>query len=258
MKRLILCVLILFAACACNPYENPLESGDSGNEILIYSGITMADAVLEIANIFESENKCKVSVMYGASGYLKRVIEVNRKGDIFFPGDKSYIDDLHERHVVTRTVEVGYNKLAFFVQTGNPMHLNGSLSQLLDKRLKVVLGARNAGSVGQETYHLLSSHGIYEKAALNVSFFTADSKGLASAIRDREADLTINWRAIGFNAKNRGKVDMIEIESENIRRVPIVMGLLTYSTHNSCSERFLDLAKSSAGAEIFRKYGFID
>ncbi|ADD67939.1 extracellular solute-binding protein family 1 [Denitrovibrio acetiphilus DSM 12809] len=256
-KLLILCVLqcILFA---CDPYENPLTRNKPLNEILVYTGITMSDAVLELKSEFEKENDCLVHVMYGASGYLKRVIDVNKKGDIFIPGNSSFLDTLIGDAVVTRRETLGYNRLSFFVPKGNPMGLNGSLSQLAEGDLRLIIGAPESGSVGKETMYLLQKYGIFHDVALQVHSFAADSKKLASAIRDNDADIAINWRAVGYTLKNRDFMDAIDIDSPYIRKVPVVMGLLKYSVDTGCPVKFMNMAVSEKGRQIFHKYGFRD
>jgi len=258
MKRLFLLFVVCGLLISCDPYENPLDHGSTDNEILIYSGYTMSDAVFEFKDIYEASTGCKLSVMYGASGYLQRVIEVNKVGDIFFPGNKSYLDHFKKNNIVSRTIDVGFNKLSLFVVKGNPLYLNGSLEQLKEKRLRVAIGMKEAGAVGDETAKLLEKHGIYDAVSTNVSSFTTDSKGLALALREDNADVVINWYATGFSNKNIHLLEPIKIDSPYIEEVPIAMGLLKYSSNTVCANKFLDMASSEKGVEIFKKYGFKD
>lgn len=258
MKKLYIFIIIFMFILSCDPYENPLTKNAPKREILIYSGITMSDAIFELKDIYEKETGCRASVIYGASGYLKSVIEVNRVGDIFFPGYSTYLESMMKEKVISRVIDVGYNKLCFFVEKHNPLMLNGSLDQLKEKNLRVMIGSREAGAVGKETEDLLRKHGMYEDVVLNIRSFTADSKGLSEAIRDKNADIVINWRATGFFKKNQPYMDPVEIDSDYVRKVPIAMGLLKYSVDVECAERFLDLAASETGKKIFNKYGFTD
>lgn len=256
MKYLfLLCFGIIIS---CSSYENPLEQEAELPEILIYSGTTLSEPVFDLKDIFEKENGCRVHVMYGASGYLKRVLEVNRTGEIFFPGDSVYLESLKRTAVVTKTVHTGQNRLCFFVAEGNPKRLSGSITQLTDPNLKVMLGADNAGSVGRATKDLLNAHGIYSEVALNARSFTADSQGLAAALRERRADIVINWRSVGFLSKNIDLMDPVEIDSEHLRKVDLSMGLLKYSADTACAEKFMDLAASERGHAVFKKYGLAD
>lgn len=257
MSRFFFIIIIPAMLFACNPYENPLTKNSEKKEILVYSGITMADAVLELSNIFEKETGCRVSVMYGASGYLRSVIEVNKAGDIYFPGDASYLNELKDEKVITRVEDMGFNRLSFFVEKNNPLRLTGDINQLKDKSLRVIIGAQS-GSVGNATVALLKKHGIYDEAAANAVSFAADSRGLAEALRNKKADITVNWYATGFFVRNAPMMDAIRIDSPYVDNVPISMGMLRYSVDTECAEKFLDMAASDTGQKIFRKYGFKD
>ncbi|MGD9808578.1 MAG: molybdate ABC transporter substrate-binding protein [Deferribacterales bacterium] len=248
--------MLINILAGCNPYESPFKDEVYEHEILVFTGVTMSDAVFELKSIFEKENACKVQVMYGASGYLKHVVEVNRKGDIFFPGNVSYMESFKNDHVITRMVDVGYNQLSFFVAKDNPLRLNGDVTQLTNEHLRVVIGSLGAGSVGKETLHLLQQHKLYDDVVKNAVSFATDSKGLASAIKDNEADIVINWLAYGLIKRNAPFMTPVKIDSEYTRKVPIAMGLLKYSTDNRCANNFMDLAASEAGRIIFKKYGF--
>lgn len=258
MRNLFLLLLLYSLLISCDPYVNPLNRETSSNEILIYSGMTMADAIFELKDKFESANDCEVKVMYGASGYLQKVIEVNRKGDIFFPGNISYLNKFKENRLITRVSNIGYNSLAFFVAKDNPLALSGELDQLIDPRLKIVMGSAEAGSVGEETVKLLKSSGLYDKVLENTRSFTTDSKGLAISLRSGEADLVVNWRAVGYTKKNHPYMTKIDINSDKVVKVPIAMGLLKYSVDSVCANEFLDFAESAFGRRIFQRYGFID
>ncbi|PLX69930.1 MAG: hypothetical protein C0603_03055 [Denitrovibrio sp.] len=258
LMRLLLLLLVCGLVFSCDPYANPLIIKDQKPEILIYTGITMADAISEINDIFESRYDCKASMMYGASGYLKRVIEVNKVGDIFFPGNKSYVDSFIKEKIVTKSVDVGFNRLSFFVKKGNPLLLSGDLHQLTDANLKVSLGANDSGSVGEETFKLIKQLKYYNDIISNVTSFTADSKGLVSAIRNSEADIVINWLATGFVNNNNLFMEPIKIDYDIVNKVPITMGILKYSSDLECVNNFMDTVHSSEGKALFKKYGFND
>ncbi len=243
---------------SCDPYENPLINNDTRPEILIYTGITMADAVVEIKDIYESNYACRASIMYGASGYLKSVINVNKVGDIYLPGNKSYIDAFAEDRIVTKVIDVGFNTLSMFVKKGNPLLLNGDLAQLTNKSLRLNLGALDAGSVGKETFKLIRNLDYFDDIILNVNTFSADSKGLVAAMKNDEADITINWLATGFIDDNSSFMEPVKINSEYVSKVPIAIGLLKYSTSFNCANQFLDVVDSDEGKAVFKRYGFRD
>lgn len=257
MKYLLYFVaLVLLFACDTQKY--PEAETPSRREILIYSGMTMLEPLLEIISLVEAEYECKIKISYGGSGHILKSVEVNKIGDIFFPGDGSYLLPLMEKKVVTESVQVGYNQIGFFVQPGNPKRISASLENLLDKQLNIVIGNADAGAIGHESKKVLTQAGIYEDVISNALYITTDSKGLAAAIKNKDADLVLNWKAVGYFDRNLGTMEYVPIASEYSQKKLLAMGLLSYSRHPDLAKKVLQLASSKIGQEIFRKYGFLD
>ena len=257
MKFLLLFTLpILLFSCDLQEYPEAEKSDRS--EILIYSGMTMIEPLMEIVALIEAQENCQIKITYGGSGHILKSVEVNQIGDIFFPGDDSYINHLRESGVVTEYVQVGYNQLGFFVQPGNPKKISASLDNLLDNKLNIVIGSAEAGAVGHETKRILNQSGIYQQVINNSLYMTTDSKGLAAAIKSKNVDLTPNWKAVGYLTRNVGTMEFIPISPKYSRKHPLVMGALTYSQHPELVNKILQLSSSELGQNIFHKYGFLD
>lgn len=259
MNRHILLILI-FVLCffGCEPERHPLIEENPKKEILVFCGITMVEPVMEMKEIFESENNAEVRIIYGGSGHLKKAVEVNKVGDIFFPGSPEYVRDLQDIRVVDMAEEVGFNILSVFVKKGNPKEIKADLNNLADRKYKVVIGSKIASSLGKETFKILSKYNLYDKVAENALYMTTDSKGVSKALRDSEADIVVNWRAAGYQEKNLPFMDELRFENELFEKNPLIMGRLVYSKETVLAEKFLSLAKSDRGKSIFRKYGFLD
>lgn len=257
MKQLIVISIFLMLISGCDPYKNPLTENLPHNEILVYSGITMLDAVTELKKTFEKSSRCGVTVMYGASGYLEKVVEVNKIGDVFFPGSRYYLDDMVKRNLITQMTGIGYNTLCYFVEKGNPKMLNGSLDELKRKDLRVMIGLENAGAVGREATRLLKKEGVDSEVRNNAVSFSTDSKGLSEALRENKADLVVNWRSVGSLKQNKKYMDAVDIDSDYIRRVPVSIGILKYSLDRECAQDFIELTASKTGRKILQKYGFL-
>jgi molybdate transport system substrate-binding protein len=256
-KFIISCLLVLFVTgCDMRKYPEP-ESGYRP-ELLIYCGMTMVKPMMEISDILEKEEKCNVKITYGGSGHITRSVKVNKIGDIFFPGKKSYLKNLEEYGSITKTSLIGYNVAGFFVQPGNPNQITSEIKSLLNPKLNVVIGSPDAGSIGKETERILRKSDIFQKVVDNALFMTTDSKGLVQAIKRKEADLVINWRAVHFLPGNPETMDFISLSSDIVIKQPLIIGKLKYSQYPDLAEKFITLATSERGKGIFKKYGFSD
>jgi len=241
--------------CCCDATKHPLKDSVQKKEMLIYCGTTMLQPVLELSAIVEKEKDCVVKVSYGGSTHLSKSVEVNRIGELFFPGSVSYVQGLQEKGLISETVDVGNNEVALFVRKGNPKEVKADLMDLIRPDLQVVIGARNAGAIGKTTQMCLIRKGIYEKVLKKAVFLTTDSKGLMQALRRNRADVVLNWLAVGYGAEYKEYVEAIRLPREQALQQKLTIGLLSFSQNPELGKYFLELAASSRGKEIFSRYG---
>jgi len=252
------CYFLLFLPlllCGCDATEHPFKDSVQKKEVLIYCGVTMLQPIMELSAIMEKEKDCIVKISYGGSGHLKNSVEVNRIGDLFFPGSISYLHALQKKGLITEIVDVGHMEIAFFVRKGNPKKVKADLRELLRPDLKVVIGMDNAGSVGKETRLVLQQQGIYEDVSRKALYMTTDSKGLVQALRKKDADVVLNWRAVAHNKDNSLYMDEIRLPTQQVEQNELAIGLLTCGRSPELAHFFLELAVSSTGREIFSRYG---
>ena len=78
------------------------------------------------------------------------------------------------------------------------------------------------------------------------------------ALKKQEADLTMNWRAVGYFADNAVVVDVIDLDAKWATPQALEISLLSSTKHPELARRFMALAASAEGQAIFRKHGFLD
>lgn len=250
-------VLSIAYSYAHRPVSTATGVGEK-RELLIYCGITMIKPMSEIARIVEEEQGCRILITKGGSGNMLQAIEVNGVGDLFLPGSESYIKTCQARGLVKDTVLVGYNKAALMVQKDNPKHISASLDNLANPKYYVVIGDPNSGSIGRETEKILINRGLFERVARNARQLTTDSKDLMKVLKDKEADLVVNWYATSTWPENAPYVESMSIPEEYASKKRLVLGLLTTSQHPEIARAFMQTAASPRGREIFRRYGLYD
>jgi molybdate transport system substrate-binding protein len=255
MARLLM--LLGFIALVCGGCgEKPNREGRK--QLLIYCGITMARPMAEIKAIIEREENCEILMTTGGSGNLLKALKENKAGDLYLPGSEKYIQTCRDEGLVTESVHVGYNRAALLVQKGNPKNISPDLSNLTSKDYYVVMCNPETGSIGRETADILQRAGLFEEARQNAREFTTDSKRLIQLLRDKQADLAINWYATATWEENRPYVDALQIDPQYARPKKLVLGLLTTSRYPEIAKKFMNYAISEQGKAIFRKYGLHD
>jgi len=255
----IIIALCIFVGCSDKDTStNAANIPQKRRELLIYCGITMFQPIKKLANIIEKENHCKVIIIKDASGYLLKSIRANKHGDIFLPGSDLYMKTAIAEGLILKnmTITVGHNQIAILVKKNNPLNISSDLANLADKKYKVVLGSPTSGSIGRKTKKILDQCGITNQAYQNALYLTADSKDLTNAIINNTADIVINWRATGFWEKTKPYISIIEIDNKTASKEQLVMGILKSSKHPKMATKFINLAASEKGKNIFKKFGF--
>jgi molybdate transport system substrate-binding protein len=254
MLRKIFGTLALFTTLCINP----VLAQSSKPELLLYCGITMVRPMTEIAQLFETRENVKLTIAQGGSEDLYQSAKKSGVGDWYLPGEPSFRAKYLKEGLLGDFVTVGYNQMALMVQKGNPKQVKPDPKELLRKDLVVILGNASSGSVGNESKDVLDSVGIYQKVVKATAFLSPDSRSLVLALKKKDADLTMNWRAVGYFADNVAAVDMIDLPPKLAKPQALELSLLSSSKNAALSRRFMALAASEEGQVIFRKHGFLD
>lgn len=247
--------LLGLSMTGCLKQKQSFNNTASEKELLIYCGTTMIKPMTEIAKIIEEQENCKVIITKGGSGNLFRSIKVNKVGDLYLPGDDSYIKTGQEEGLISETALVGYNKAAIMVQKGNPLNINSDLENFLNPEYHIHLGNPDTGSIGRETKHIFDKKGIYKEVIDNTCTLSTDSKDLGENLKAKKIDLTINWYAVSVWPEYKSDIDAIAISDEYAAKKKLVLGLLTTAKEPEIAKKFMEYASSKKGRTIFNNYG---
>jgi len=227
-------------------------------ELLLYCGITMVRPMTEIARAFERRENVTIRIAQGGSEDLYQSAKKSGMGDWYLPGEPAYRDKHLAEGLLGEYATVGHNQMALMVAKGNPKQVKADPRELLRKDLVAIVGNAESGSVGLQAKTLLDRLGIYPQVVRAAAFLAPDSRSLMRAMKNGEADVTLNWRATAFFPDNAAHVDVIDLPAGLARPQPLLLNLLKSSRHVELAKRFLDFAAGPEGQAIFRKHGFLD
>lgn len=245
--------ILLLSACS---QEHNEAATQQKKELLIYCGITMIQPMQEIAAFIEKKHDVKITFTKGGSGNLYRSLQASQVGDLYLPGAESYIDTAVDAGYINEHQLVGYNQAALIVAKDNPKQFNNDLIQLTHPATNVIIGSSDSGSIGKETKKILEKAEIYKEVLANSIYVTTDSKDLTHLLKQKEADITINWRATIFWNENKAFLSSLPINEELAQKKKLVLGVLSFSKYPTIAQDFLNYASSPEGLAIFKKYGF--
>lgn len=226
-------------------------------ELLFYIGITMVQPIQELAKIFEEDCDCSIKILQGGSQDLYESIRMSQTGDLYLPGSISYCDRYKPEGLLIEHVKVGYNRASMMVKKGNPLAIEADLSALSNPQYKVVLGNQESGSIGNATKRILTNFGNYEEALLNSVYLAPDSRNLIRALKDGDADLILNWHATSFWPENKDEVEALLLSEKQSPKSILALTLLKTSKHPELAKKFMELAISPKGRDIFQSFGFL-
>ena len=157
--------------------------------------------------------------------------------------------------VVVDQVFVGTNRAAMIVRKGNPKNIPATLDSFLDPSYTIILGSPKMGSVGRITKSVLDKKGISDRV-MERAKITSHSQGIANALQQDKADLSLNWFAVSTWPENINILESLPIPKAYSVEEKLVLSQLSYSKHPKLAQEFLTLAGSEQGAAIFKRYGF--
>lgn len=252
--RRIVFVIITLTLVACNDSPSPDRTG----ELLIYCGITMTHPINEMARHMEKKLGMTIRVTQGGSEDLYQSLRAAGKGDLYLPGSSSYRQKHLDEGLLGDSVAIGFNQAAIVVKKGNPKQISADPKQLAREDVNAVICNPQSGSIGRETKHILDQQAIFEEVSQRAVYLTTDSRNLNYALKQGDADVTINWRATAFFKENIDHLDVIDLAPEIARPKALVLNLLTFSQQQDAAKAFMNYAASAEGQAIMRRWGFLD
>ncbi len=255
---LSLLTTILSVSSCVGDKSDKLSGAQRKPELLIYCGTTMVKPIRELADSFEREFNCRVFISQGGSEDLYQCLKFSRQGDLYLPGCEIYREKYLVEGFLDEGVYLGFNQAVFMVQQGNPLGITGDLNWLLDKDLTVVLGNPESCSIGKQTKKILTQAGISDQVTANCFTLVADSRNLNKYLKNKTADLLVNWRATAFFAENLSAMAVVDLDESLSPRKTLVLNLLTFSKQKALAREFMNYASSATGQEVFRKFGFLE
>ena len=256
-KTLILVYLasLLVTGCSSSESENSVKEAD----LTIYSGITMIRPLSILVREFEEKYGINIEIKQGASGYLYKTIQSEKKGDLFLPGSDSYrikSQNAGEK-LLLNNIFVGYNRIAMLVAKDNPKNLTNDLAQLANPKYSVVLSAPDSSAVGKNTKQVLDKMGLTSAVYDNVTYFTTDSHRIFRAIEFGHADIALNWYATTKWPETENIMEAILLPEEISQSKRLELNLLSFSKNPEMAIEFMNYAGSKHGLETFAYYGFL-
>ena len=223
-------------------------------EILVYCGAGLRPPCAELAAAFEKKHGVKVVTDYAGSEVLLSKLRLARKGDVYMPGDRHYVDQAAEKGMITSQKSVCYFVPTIFVRKGNPKKIKG-LDDLIRPGTKLGLGNEKACAIGRKSKKIFKKNGIaWADVEKNLKYRSLTVNELGMQIQAKSLDAVIVWDAVAKQYSKHGEEVPIPAEKNVISTVDA--GVLKFASDRGTAEKFVEFASSERGLAIFKKHGY--
>jgi len=244
---------IAMLVCGCDRKERPAGEGASQpGEMLLYCGAGLRPVADDLIHEFASVHNVKIVADYAGSEVLLAKMKLVRKGHLYMPGDRHYVEQAAQADMVASQTPVCYFVPTILVQKDNPKNIHG-LSDLTRAGLKIGLGDPQACAIGRKTRQILDKNNIaWQDIEKNVAFQSLTVNELGLQIQAKALDAVIVWDAIAKYYQDEGTEIPIPVQANAISTVDIAV--LSFTGNHDLAERFARFAASERGKVVFRRH----
>jgi molybdate transport system substrate-binding protein len=250
MKKLAF-LIIIFLVFASAAYSQEQK------QINFFCGSAVRVPMDEIIQNYEKETGVKVNVNYGGSGSLLSQMELAKKGDVYLSGSPDYILIGEHKGLLFKGTDklLSYLVPAIIVPKGNPAHIR-TLEDLAKPGVRLGMGNPQSVCLGLYGIELLDDNNLLDKVLSNVVVMAKSCEDTAALAVLKKVDAIIGWDV--FASWNPNDLEWIRINPEKIKRLAYVaVAIPVFAKDKNLSLGFINYMLSSAGQEVFKRWGYI-
>ncbi len=242
------------ALVGCERGTTTQPAGGKAPTLMLFCGAGIQLPVAELCETFSEAYDCRIEADYAGSEVLLSRIKLKRQGDLYMPGDASYVEMAAKEGLIASSTPVCYFVPTLLVQKGNPKKIT-SLKDLTREGVRVGLGDINACAIGRQCRKIFKKNRIpWPEIAPNVKFQSLTVNELGVQIQAGSLDAVIVWDAVAKQYLRHGEI--VEIPTRQNVISTVTIGILTFSDRKDLAEQFVAFAASEAGRAIFTKHDY--
>ncbi|MBN1342278.1 MAG: substrate-binding domain-containing protein, partial [Phycisphaerae bacterium] len=244
----------LLGGVGCGRGRETAPSSKPKPALMLFCGAGIQLPVAELAEAFSKESGCRIDADYAGSEVLLSRIKLKQKGDLYMPGDASYVEMAASAGMIESSTPACYFVPTILVARGSPKKITG-LQDLTRQGVRLGLGDAKACAVGRQSKKVFDKNGIaWADVERRLVFQSLTVNELGVQIQTGSLDAVIVWDAVARQYLDHGEMVEIPPEQNVISTVPI--GVLRFSEHKDLANRFVEFAVSDRGRAIFGKHHY--
>jgi molybdenum ABC transporter molybdate-binding protein len=187
--------LVLLAGLVALLAWNSSKSGRSvGPPLTVYCAAGLQQAMAAAARDYEQESGVAVQVQYGGSQTLLANVEVGRRGDLYVPGDETYIQLARSKDLIDEVLPLARMTPVLAVRRGNPKNLR-TIDDLQRPDVRLAQANPDAAAVGKLVRSALQKSGQWTEVKKRTVVFKPTVNEVANDVKVGAADAGFLWDA---------------------------------------------------------------
>ncbi len=243
----------LVGLLAWNPENRFARDEQVAEPLVVYCAAGVRAPVEAVAKEYEAAYGVPVRLQYGGSQTLLAGIEVSRRGDLYIPGDDSYLRAARDKGLIDETIPLARMTPVIVVRQGNPRNVK-RLDDMLRSDVRVAQGSPDATAIGSLTRDALRQSGHWEALHSRTAVFKMTVNDVANDVQVGAADAGIVWDSTGRQTPGVETVPLPELTRV---RAHVTAAVLHGTTRPTAALKFARfLAARDRGLPRFAEHGF--
>jgi molybdate transport system substrate-binding protein len=226
------------------------------DEILVSAAASLTDVMKEIGTSYQSKSKHTVKFNFGPSSGLARQIDEGAPADVFFSADLPQMDNLDKKGRLEPGTRKNLlsNQLVIIVPADSKLALSSPKDLLKSDVKKIALAEPSSVPVGVYSKKHLGDEGLWNKVEAKV-VPVQDVRATLAAVESGNVEAGFVYKTDAAVSK---KVKIVyEVSIEKGPKITYPVAVVKESKRKEAARDFLNYIQTSAGKDLFKKYGFV-
>nr|WP_245203494.1 molybdate ABC transporter substrate-binding protein [Ammoniphilus resinae] len=240
----------------CSSTSKQSEAGQAPVELYVLAAASLADAMKELAPLYESSHpNQKIVISYGSSGTLQKQIEQGAPADLYFSAAKKQMDELLQKDLIDpqHTSNLLKNQLVLVVPKSTDLKIENFEDLQNPSIQKVAIGHPESVPAGTYAKEALTHLGLWNGLQPKL-VFAKDVRQVLSYVETGNVEAGIVYQT---DAARSEKVKLVVTADQNTHS-PIVypIGVTRNSEQPKEAQSLYQWLSEPEAASVFTKYGF--
>ena len=257
MLKIIACLLtvsLVLSGCSMDDHNQITKVNAEENVTLkVYCASSMTQSMTQLAKGYTEKTGVEIELFFNGSGMLLSQIEITETGDIYIPGEDSFLEGLKEdcgEDVIIAKQDL-FNNIPVILVNKAYQEPVTSLSDLSVSGIELAMGESSV-AIGKLTEEILAKNNLTSEVTPNIIARLGTVNQVSTAVITGQSDAGIVFY-VTYLESDHNKVYMVSIpEEENVVR-KVTASVLKFSEHEAIARDFMTYIYEE-GRDIYDSY----